>query len=93
MKNHRVRIALIAAGLLLVPFIGNLTSDQINWDLTDFIIAFILLYGMGLVIHLLWNRLRGSKLRYLLIVGLIVLFLLLWAELAVGLFGTPFSGD
>ena len=91
--NHRIRIALIAALLLLVPLIGNFASDEVNWSASDFLIAFVLLYGMGLIVHILWNRLRNHKARYWMIAGIILLFLLLWAELAVGIFGSPIAGS
>ena len=91
--NHRIRIALISALLLLVPLVGNFTSDEVNWSASDFLIAFVLLYGMGLIIHILWNRLRHHKARYWVIAGIILLFLLLWTELAVGIFGSPIAGS
>ena len=82
-----------AAALLLIPLVGNVVSEEVQWDVMDFLIAYILLYGLGLVVHLVWNRLRLHKFRYLTIAAIILLFLLLWAELAVGVFGTPLAGD
>lgn len=34
-----------------------------------------------------------SKNRYIVVLSLMAVFLLIWAELGVGIFGTPFAGD
>lgn len=86
-------ILLITAGILLIPLIGNFTTESVNFQLGDFIAAAILIFSLGMSIDLANQKLRNSKYRYWIVGLIILLFLLLWAELAVGIFGTPFAGS
>jgi hypothetical protein len=52
-----------------------------------------LLLGLGLLIDLVLRKVKTKNARIYLVIGILVLFLLVWAELAVGIFGTPFSGS
>lgn len=79
--------------LLLIPLIGMMFTDEINWTLSDFIIMGFLLIGLGMGIDLISTRTKNLKFRILYIIIVCVLFMLLWAELAVGIFGTPFAGS
>jgi hypothetical protein len=79
--------------LLFIPLIGMMFTDEINWTLSDFIIMGFLLLGFGMGIDLISTRTKNSKFRILYILIVCVLFLLIWAELAVGIFGTPFAGS
>ena len=47
----------------------------------------------GLLIGVILQKVKNSKNRLILIVTIVMMFFLIWAELAVGLFGTPFAGD
>jgi hypothetical protein len=78
--------------LLLIPFVAMQFTNEVNWSLRDFIMAGVLLFGTSLVIELLLRKVKSTKHR-LLISGIILLLLfLLWAELAVGIFGSPIAG-
>lgn len=91
---RRIRILLlITAGILMIPLIGTLTTDSVNFQLGDFIVAGILIFSTGMTIDLTAQRLRNNKYRYWIVTLIIVLFLLVWAELGVGIFGTPFAGN
>ncbi len=84
---------LAAAVLLSVPLIAMTITDEMKGGVFDFIAAGVLLFGTGIAIEValrlvtsLWARLAAC--------GVIILALfLVWAELAVGLFGTPFAGS
>ena len=79
--------------LLLIPFVAMQFTNEVNWSLMDFIMAGILLFGTSLVIELVLRKVKSTKHR-LLISGIILLLLfLLWAELAVGIFGSPLAGN
>ena len=41
-----------SAGILLVPLVAMLFTDQVNWDVADFITMGILLFSAGLGIQL-----------------------------------------
>ena len=79
--------------LLLIPFVAMQFTNEVNWSLMDFVMAGILLFGTSLVFELVIRKVKSTKHR-LLISGIILLLLfLLWAELAVGIFGSPLAGN
>ena len=79
--------------LLLIPVIGRLVTDQIHWSSFDFIIMGSLLFCFGVGIELVNTRVKHVKKRLLYLGILVLMFLLIWAELAVGIFGTPYAGS
>ena len=94
MKNKRFSIILITiALLLLIPFIAMQFTDQVNWTPFDFVVAGILLLGIGILCELAMRMIKNSKTRIIVVVGLVILLFLIWAELAVGIFGTPLAGN
>ena len=94
MKNKIVRLAFITVLILFIPLIGVLVTDEVNWGLFDFIVMGGLIFGMGLIYQLIASNVQDVWKRA--IIGMIVLgaFLLVWADLAVGIFNIPgFSGN
>jgi hypothetical protein len=79
--------------LLLIPLFGNLFSNQVNWSLFDFIVMGLLLVLTGLSIHFIKEKVRNKKLRIVPIIFVIIIFLMIWAELAIGVFGSPIAGS
>ena len=77
--------------VLLLPLIGVIFFG-LDWNIFDFLIMGLLILFFSIAINLILNHLNSSKLRLILILMLVVLFLLIWAELAVGIFGTPLAG-
>ncbi|MDP2088709.1 MAG: hypothetical protein Q8J84_04845 [Flavobacteriaceae bacterium] len=68
-------------------------TDEIAWTSTDFIVMGILLLNTGLLIDLVLRKITKTKYRIALCIAIVVAFLIVWAELAVGIFGTPFGGQ
>lgn len=68
-------------------------TNEVNWTLLDFIIAGVLLIGTGLLLEIAIRKTKQTKYRVAIIVALLLLFLLIWAELAVGIFGTALKGQ
>ncbi len=92
--NKRLTIIMsIAALLLLVPLIAMQFSKEVNWALSDFVIAGVLLFGTGLLLEVIMRNVRNSLHRVLLLAVAIVALLLIWIELAVGIFGSSFAGS
>lgn len=93
LHNHIVRIVLVVAVVLLVPLVAMKFSDNVQWSLSDFVIIGTLVLSAGLLYELIANKTRSSKQRVTL--GLVITFivLLIWAELAVGVVGSPFAGN
>jgi|TARA_B110000285_G_C14573966_1_gene359150 uncharacterized membrane protein len=79
--------------LLLIPLIGMAITDEINWSPFDFIIMGSLLIVLSIGINFVSNQTKNFKNRVLYIGILVLIFMLIWAELAVGIFGTPFGGS
>lgn len=59
----------------------------------DFIIMGILLFGTGLTFELVSRKIKSTANRVVLGIVLATLFLLVWAELAVGILGSPHAGS
>ena len=79
--------------LLLIPLVAMQFSEEVNWNLFDFIIAGVLLTGTGLLIEYVSRRVSGLRRRKIIIAGIVLVFVLLWAEMAVGIFGSPIAGN
>ena len=79
--------------LLLIPFTAMQFTDEVNWGVMDFVIMGALLLAMGLLINMIGKRIRKRTSTILLMAAVVVVFLLVWAELAVGIFGTPLGGS
>ena len=94
MINSRFKKLLISSTVILtIPILGKLYTDDFQWALPDFIIGAILLYGTSFMIDVIMRKVQKKSHRIALS-GLILLVLLcIWAELAVGLIGTPFAGN
>lgn len=90
MKSKRIFYPLF---LLAIPLIGTLVSDQVNWSPFDFLVMGILLLVLGSGIHIVRSKINSRNLQILSVGLLIVVFLLLWAELAVGVFGSSLAGS
>jgi hypothetical protein len=85
-KNQRfyLMLALIPA-LLFIPLIAMQISEEVSWSLWDFIIAGSLLVLLAIILELILRKVRSANNRILLILFILILFILLWTELAVGL--------
>jgi hypothetical protein len=93
-QNKRLIGILITVGLLLlVPLIGMQFSSEIDWSVGDFIVAGVLLLGTGLLCELVLRKVKTPGRRLALCLVLLTALFLVWAELAVGVFGTPFAGN
>ena len=86
MKNRFLILLLITLILLLIPLIGTFVSDEVNWGLMDFVVGGILIYSAGAFVILVLHYIKSPAFRILLSFIIIALFLLVWAELAVGIF-------
>jgi peptidoglycan/LPS O-acetylase OafA/YrhL len=94
MKTNRLLIiVLIVISILLIPFIAMQFSEEVVWTTSDFIIMGILLLITGLGIDLVLRKFSSTKNRLIISGIILAVFFLIWAELAVGVFGTPFAGS
>jgi hypothetical protein len=93
-QNRRpAAIALIIALLLFVPFVAMQFTREVDWDLFDFAIAALLLSGTGLLIELVLRKVKTAPARLVLCGVVLLVLFLVWAELAVGIFGSAIAGS
>ena len=89
MQNKRLSIiVLTVALLLLIPLIAMQFTNEVNWDVFDFIAAGVLLLGTGLLCELVIRKVKKRRHRIVFCLAILLALLLFWAELAVGIFGT-----
>jgi uncharacterized membrane protein YfcA len=77
----------------MIPLIAMQLTDEVKWSLFDFIIMGAMLSITGLLGDVILKKVKKSKHRLILYITIVMIFFLIWAELAVGIFGTPFAGD
>jgi hypothetical protein len=83
-------IGILAAAtiLLLIPFVA-----RFPWGAFDFIAAGVLLFGTGIAIEVALRLITKWEYRVAACVGILIALAIVWAELAVGLFGSPIAGN
>lgn len=94
MKNNRlIGILLMVVFISSVPLMTMRFTNEVNWTLSDFIVAGFLLLGTGLTIEAVARNVKDRKTKISLMAGTFLVLFLVWAELAVGVFGTPIAGS
>jgi hypothetical protein len=68
-------------------------TKEVNWSAFDFVVAGVLLFGTAAVCELVLTFMKNRTYRLLLILVVLAGLFLIWAELAVGVFGTRFAGN
>lgn len=86
--KHIVRVALVTGCILLIPLIAMQFTDEVAWDLFDFVVAGTLLFGTGLAYTLVAHKGRAHAYRAGTSMALATTFLLIWINLAVGIIGS-----
>jgi hypothetical protein len=92
-SQRMLKFAVAPLLLLLIPLVAMQFTAEVDWSLFDFVImgALIFIIGSGFV----FATRNTATVKGKLITGAIFLFIfvLVWAELAVGVFGSPFAGS
>ncbi|RFM26778.1 hypothetical protein [Deminuibacter soli] len=92
-QNKRlVAILLTVAILLCVPLVAMQFTSEVSWKWPDFVVAGILLSGTGLLCELVLRKVKKMPQRLFICLAVLAVAFLIWVELAVGIFGTPFAG-
>ena len=84
-------VALATAFVLMLPLLAMQITDEVVWDLADFVIAGALVFGTGLAYVLLARKAGNVAYRAAVGVALAAALLLVWVNGAVGIIGD--SGD
>lgn len=83
-----VWVAFTTAVILCVPLVAMQFTDEVNWTVNDFIIMAVLIFSTGLGYVALSRLLPGIIHRAAIALAVASTFLLVWANLAVGLIGS-----
>lgn len=83
------RILLATVALLSAPLVGMLLTDEVAWGAFDFLAAGTLTGGTGLAGRAALRSPGGRGRRAAVAITLTAAFLLVWANLAVGVIGEP----
>lgn len=86
-------VVLGTAAILLMPFIAMQFTGEVNWTASDFVMAGVLLAGIGVAYVLATVKMRNPRTRLIAGALFAAALLFIWVELAVGLVGTPFAGS
>jgi hypothetical protein len=93
-QNKRlVGIMLTEAILLLIPFAAMQFTNEVKWTARDFVAAGILLFGTGLFCEFALRTVKKIEYRIAACAVILAALVLVWLELAVGVFGTPLAGS
>lgn len=87
--KHVLAIAAGTAALLMIPLFFTVTGSGVDgqgfhWTGSDFVIAGGLIFVVGLLIDLAYQKFGSYRIPAIIVI--VFLFLWLWAELAVGVF-------
>jgi hypothetical protein len=98
--NRRLICILGGVAMLMFTFLtlqltigSGVDSQGFNWKPLDFFIAGLLLFSTGISIELVLRSVQSFKKRLLICATTLLILLLIWAELAVGIFASPFAGS
>lgn len=67
-------------------------TNEVDWTIADFVIMGFLLSVTSICCELIMRKIKNIKKRIFLCSSILLIFFLIWAELAVGILGSPFAG-
>ena len=93
-QNKRL-LGIVAAVVLLLTavYAAMRLSGNVKWSGFDFALAGVLMLATGLAIEMVLRLVQKTTHRLAICAGILFLLVIVWAELAVGLFGSPLAGS
>jgi|AntRauTorckE6833_2_1112554.scaffolds.fasta_scaffold01094_15 hypothetical protein len=85
-QKNILRLAFATLTLLLIPLLAMPFTQDVDWDVFDFLLMGSLLFGTGLLWEFIRSRLQTTTQKVCASGALLILFLYVWAELGVGIF-------
>jgi len=79
--------------LLFIPLVAKQFSNEVIWSPMDFVTMGTLLLFVGIGIEWVLKKAFPKKKTVIYIAAVAFVFLLLWIEIAVGVFGSPIAGN
>lgn len=92
-KKNVILIVTIILFLLCIPLISMQFSDDVQWDIIDFIIAASILLVTGFIIEFVIRKISNSNYRLFVILAILLLMILTFIEIGVGILDSPLSGN
>ena len=83
--NRFVRILFIVVLILMVPLVAMQITEEVQWGVGDFFVAGCLLFLTGVGIDFIFKSVEGKR-RWIYILYVVFIMLLVWMEMAVGIF-------
>jgi hypothetical protein len=83
-----IRVALATFLVLLFPFLAMQFTDEVDWDVADFVVAGVLLFSAGLTYEVVTRRVGNIAYRTAAGVAVAAALILIWMNLAVGIIGS-----
>lgn len=85
--KFRPLVAIAPVFILLLPFLAMQITDEVAWDLSDFIVAGTLLFCSSLSYELVARKVSTTAYRAAFGLALVAALLMVWINLAVGIIG------
>ena len=86
LQRSLLAVAAVTGLLLLVPATAMQFTSEVRWGPGDFLVAACLLFGTGVGMVLIARNVKRKGHRIALMAILALALLVVWAELAVGIF-------
>ena len=93
MRNYQKIYLIIFGFLLSIILLLNFISDEFDWNIFDFIVLIIMMIFTAALFEIVTRIIKTKKNQKILFILITIIFLLIWAELGVGIFDSPFAGD
>lgn len=87
-KKRLIWWVILIICLLMIPLIAMKFTNEVNWELSDFIIMGAILFGMAISYEVIAQKNIKKNYRIAFGLGLLGAFLLFWVNGAVGIIGT-----
>jgi hypothetical protein len=85
-NNNALSTIIIIGFLLLLPLIAMRFTHEVMWTLSNFALAAVILISAVVVWSIAVSRLHTKKNRTIVGVLLLIVLIMIWIELAVGIF-------
>lgn len=92
LKRKLITVSLVLC-VLAIPFTAMQFTQEVKWSLLDFVIAATLLSAFAFFIEYILRKTIPTKNKIAFIIIATLLLIIVWLELAVGIFNTPLSGS
>ncbi len=85
-KSRIIKLIIAWFILLFIPFIASQSSSEVNWNFGDFVVMGVLLLIAFGLFEYARIKLKSKVKKYLAWFFIVILFICVWIELAVGFF-------